>query len=141
VRSGVINASGDLTAWGAQPDGSPWKIGIADPRDPSLSRLWFPVENASVATSGNYEQYVEIDNIRYSHNIDPRSGLPVKGIKSVTIVSPSAELCDALATAVTVMGRQAGLHLIDQIPDTFGIMIDEKDRIFTSKKIISHAYN
>ena len=139
VLSGVINASGDLTAWGTQPDGSPWKIGIADPNVPSLSRLWFPVDNASVATSGNYEQYVEIDNIRYSHNIDPRSGLPVKGIKSVTIVSPSAELSDALATAVSVMGRQAGLHLIDQIPNTYGILIDENDRILTSKKIISHA--
>jgi thiamine biosynthesis lipoprotein len=139
VTSGVINASGDLTAWGRQPDGSPWKIGVADPREPSLARLWFPVENAAVATSGNYEQYVEIDNIRYSHNIDPRSGKPVRGVKSVTIVSPSAELSDALATAVTVMGRDAGLDLIDQIPGTYGILIDETDRIFTSKKIVAHV--
>jgi thiamine biosynthesis lipoprotein len=139
VPSGVINASGDLTAWGSQPNGSPWKIGIADPRKPTLSRLWFPVDNASVATSGNYEQYVEIGGIRYSHNIDPRTGWPVRGIKSVTIVSPSAELSDALATAVTVMGREAGLHMINQIPGTYGLLIDEDDQLFTSKKIISHV--
>jgi thiamine biosynthesis lipoprotein len=139
VGAGVINASGDLTAWGRQPDGSPWRVGIADPRDPSVFILWLPVENASVATSGNYEQYVEIAGMRYSHNIDPRSGAPVKDVKSVTIISASAELSDALATAVTVMGKDAGLHLINQLPDTHCILIDDKDRVFTSDKILAHA--
>lgn len=141
VESGVINASGDLTAWGRQPDGHPWRIGIADPRDPSAILLWLPIDNASVATSGNYEQYVEINGIRYSHNIDPRTGSPVRGVKSVTIISPSAELSDALATAVTVMGKDAGLHLVDQIPDTHGILIDDNDTVYTSKKIVLHANN
>ncbi|HXB95367.1 MAG TPA: FAD:protein FMN transferase, partial [Puia sp.] len=124
VESGVINASGDLTAWGQQPDGEPWKIGIADPRHPSVPLFWLPVANASVATSGNYEQYFDIGGVRHSHNIDPRTGMPVTRIKSVTIVSPSAELSDALATAVTVMGKASGLHLVDQLPDTYAIVID-----------------
>jgi thiamine biosynthesis lipoprotein len=93
-----------------------------------------------VATSGNYEQYFDMDGVRYSHNIDPRTGLPVKGIKSVTIVSPSAELSDALATAVTVMGVSAGLHLIDQLPEVHGIIIDDKDRLLSSKNIMTHAH-
>ncbi len=141
VRAGVINASGDLTAWGLQPDGTPWRVGIADPRDPSRILLWLPVDDAAVATSGNYEQYFEIDGIRYSHNIDPRTGIPVRGIKSVTIISPSAELSDALATAVTVMGATAGLHLIDQLPEVHGIIIDEKDHLLSSKNITTHAHN
>ena len=141
VTAGVINASGDLTAWGRQPDGQPWRVGIADPRDPSRILLWLPVENAAVATSGNYEQYFEIEGVRYSHNIDPRTGIPVRGIKSATVISPSAELSDALATAVTVMGVTAGLHLIDQLPDVHGIIIDDKDRVFSSKNIATHAYN
>ena len=141
IRAGVINASGDLTAWGRQPDGTPWRVGIADPRDPSRILLWLPVDDAAVATSGNYEQYFEIDGARYSHNIDPRTGIPVKGIKSVTIVSPSAELSDALATAVTVMGTAAGLHLIDQLPEVHGIIIDDKDHLLSSKNITTHAYN
>ena len=141
VRAGVINASGDLTAWGQQPGGNPWKVGIADPREPSRILLWLPVDDAAVATSGNYEQYFEIDGVRYSHNIDPRTGIPVKGIKSVTVISPSAELSDALATAVTVMGTTAGLHLIDQLPNVHGIIIDDKDQLLSSKNIATHAYN
>lgn len=141
VRSGVINASGDLTAWGRQPDGKPWRVGIADPRDPGQILLWLPVEDAAIATSGNYEQYFEIEGVRYSHNIDPRTGAPVRGIKSVTIISPSAELSDALATAVTVMGTGAGMHLIEQLPGVHGIIIDDQDRLFSTKNIDTHAYS
>jgi thiamine biosynthesis lipoprotein len=139
VRSGVVNASGDLTAWGRQPDGRPWRVGIVDPRDPASFLLWLPVEDASVATSGNYEQYVEIDGIRYSHNLDPRTGFPISTVKSVTVISPAAELSDAMATAVTVMGKEAGLNLINQLPDTHCILIDDQDDIHTSKKILMHA--
>jgi thiamine biosynthesis lipoprotein len=139
VQSGVINAGGDLTAWGRQPDGSPWKIGIADPDDPSKILLWLPVENASVATSGNYIQYFELNGVRYSHNIDPVSGRPVPFIKSVTVISPSAELSDALATAITVMGREAGIYLINQLPQVHCIIIDEGNQVFQSQHINIHA--
>lgn len=139
ATSGVINASGDLTAWGHQPDGSPWKIGIADPDDPQQILFWLPVNNASVATSGNYEQYVERNGIRYSHNIDPRKGWPVPYIKSVTVVSPSAELSDALATAITVMGPVVGLNLVNQLPDVHCIIIDGKNKVSQSDNIQIHA--
>jgi len=135
VTRGVINASGDLTAFGRRLDGSMWKVGIANPDDPAKVLFWLSVENASVATSGNYEQYFEVDGIRYSHNIDPRTGLPVKGIKSVTILSPSAELSDALATAVTIMGVDVGLHFIEQLPGTHCLIITDKNKIFTSRHL------
>jgi len=135
VKGGVINASGDLTAFGRRADGSLWKVGIADPNDTSRVLAWLHVDNASVATSGNYEQYFERDGIRYSHNIDPRIGKPVKGIKSVTIVSSSAELSDALATAVTIMGVEVGLHFIEQLPNTHCLIITDEDRIFTSRHL------
>lgn len=135
ATSGVINASGDLTAWGTKP----WKVGIAHPDDPDKMLLWLPVQNASVATSGNYEQYVERQGVRYSHNIDPRSGRPVPYIKSVTVISPSAELSDALATAVTVMGPSVGLDFINQLPDVHCIIIDGKNKVFQSENIQIHA--
>lgn len=139
VKQGVINASGDLTAWGTQPDGSPWKIGIANPTSPDQVLLWLPVVNASVATSGNYEQFFDHNGIRYSHNLDPRSGLPARYLKSVTVMSHSAELSDALATAVTVMGPDVGMHLIDQIPGTHCLLINEQNEVITSKHLTIHA--
>ncbi len=139
ATSGVVNASGDLTAWGTQPDGGPWKVGIAHPDDPQQISLWLPVNNASVATSGDYEQYVERNGVRYSHNIDPRKGWPVPYMKSVTVVSPSAELSDALATAITVMGPEVGLNLVNQLPEVHCIIIDGKNTIFQSDNIQIHA--
>lgn len=135
VRSGVINASGDLTAWGSRADGSPWKVGIADPADPARILLWLPVDGGAVATSGDYEQFFEYGGVRYTHNIDPKTGFPVRGVKSVTVMSPSAELSDALATAVFVMGPDTGLHFLEQIPETHGLVIDADNRLHTSKNL------
>jgi thiamine biosynthesis lipoprotein len=140
VESGVINASGDLTAWGLRANGEPWKTGIAHPDEPDRILVWLPVNGMSVATSGNYIQYFDVNGTRYSHNIDPATGYPVKGIKSVTVISPAAALSDALATAVTVMGVTAGLHFIDQLPQTHAIIVDEANKIYSSKHInIEHA--
>jgi thiamine biosynthesis lipoprotein len=140
VQSGVINASGDLTAWGMRADGQPWKTGIADPDDLSRIVLWLPVNGLSVATSGNYIQYFDHEGTRYSHNINPLTGYPVKGIKSVTIISPGAELSDALATAVTVMGVQEGIQFINQLPETHCIIIDDHNKVYQSKNLqLQHA--
>lgn len=140
VHSGVINASGDLTAWGNREDGSPWKIGIADPVNPSSILLWLPIINSSVATSGDYEQYFEWNGERYSHTIDPKTGKPVKEIKSVTIVSPRAELSDALATAVFTMGVDVGVHFIEQLPQTHAIIVDDRNRIFMTSHLKTNLY-
>ena len=141
VTNGVINASGDLTAWGNRANGDQWKTGIAHPDNPSEIIVWLPVNEISVATSGNYIQYFDVNGVRYSHNIDPKTGYPVTGIKSVSIISPGAELSDALATAVTVMGVKNGLHFINQLPQTHAIIVDEKNNIYTSQhlNISSHA--
>lgn len=135
VESAVINASGDLTAWGLRADGSPWKTGIAHPADASKIIAWLPVNGISVATSGNYIQYFDVNGKRYSHNINPLTGYPVTGIKSVTIISPGAELSDALATAVTVMGVKAGIHFVNQLPQTHCILVDDADKVYYSKNI------
>ncbi len=135
VQNGVVNASGDLTAWGHQPDGSPWRIGIADPAHPDRVLLWLPIRDASVATSGNYEQFFEHDGVRYAHNLDPRTGLPTRYLQSVTVLAAQAELADALATAVMVTGPDVGVHLIDQLPGTHCVVIDEQNRLFTSANL------
>ncbi|KAF2337846.1 FAD:protein FMN transferase [Flavobacterium nitrogenifigens] len=135
VQSGIINASGDLSAWGLQPDGRKWTIGVADPDSPNAAFSYMEISNKAVATSGNYEKFVTINGKKYSHTIDPNTGLPITGIKSVTIIASNAEFADAMATPIAVMGIRAGLFLIDQIPDLYCIIIDEGNKIYTSKNI------
>lgn len=134
IKSGIVNASGDLSAWGHQQNGKPWTIGIADPETKSPFS-YVNITDMAVATSGNYEKYVTINGQRYSHTIDPRTGFPVTGIKSVTIISPYAELSDAMATPVTVMGTRVGLDLINQMNFIACIIVDDYNKIHHSKNI------
>lgn len=135
VKHGIVNAAGDLTVWGHQPGGEPWTIGIADPDKKDLPFAAVNLTDTSVATSGNYEKFVMIDGIKYSHTIDPKTGYPVHGIKSATIICPSAELADAMATPVMVMGIKAGLNLINQVKGIACIIIDDHNNLYTSKNI------
>ena len=135
VVHGVVNASGDLTTWGLQPNGQPWTVGIANPDATGQIFSYMSISDLAVATSGNYEKFVIIGGKKYSHTIDPRTGLPVTGIKSVTIITTNAEIADAMATPVTIMGIRTGLDMINQIKDIEAIIVDDHDRIYTSKNI------
>lgn len=135
VESGIVNAAGDLAAWGYQPDGKDWTIGIADPNAVQHAFSYLSITNMAIATSGNYEKYVMIGGKKYSHTIDPKTGLPVSGIKSVTIISPNAEIADAMATPVMIMGIKVGLNMINQLKGIGCIIIDDNDKIYTSKNI------
>jgi len=135
AKSGIVNAAGDLITWGMQPTGLPWTIGIADPNSKHHPFSYLNVSNMAVATSGNYEKYAIIDRKKYSHTIDPKTGFPVSGIKSVTIICPSAELADAMATPVMVMGKQVGLNLINQMQNIACIIIDNQNRLYSSSNI------
>jgi len=135
VESGVVNASGDLTTWGMQPDGSIWTIGIVHPEYANSVFSYMNISGLSVATSGNYEKFIMIGGKKYSHTINPRTGLPVSGIKSVTIVSTNAEIADAMATPVMIMGIEAGLDMINQIKDIEAIVIDDNNKLYASNNI------
>jgi FAD:protein FMN transferase len=135
VQSGVVNAAGDLVAWGLQPGNIPWTIGIAAPGNSRHPFSSLNITNKAVATSGNYEKFVVIDGKQYSHTIDPKTGYPVSGIKSVTIICPNAEFADALATPVMVMGVSVGLNLVNQLKDVACIIIDDQNKLFASHNI------
>ncbi|QHS59131.1 FAD:protein FMN transferase [Chitinophaga agri] len=135
VRSGIVNAAGDLTTWGLQPDGTPWTVGIADPDSKHHPFSYLNISNQAIATSGNYEKCIMIDRKKYSHTIDPKTGLPVTGIKSVSIISTNAEIADAMATPVMIMGVKAGMNMINQIKQIACIIIDDQNRLFTSDNI------
>ncbi len=135
IGNGIVNAAGDLTVWGTQPNGEAWTVGIADPDKKELPFASLKLSNTSIATSGNYEKYVVIDGKKYSHTIDPKTGYPVQGIKSVTILCSHAEIADAMATPVMVMGIKAGIGLINQLKGIACIVVDDNNNIHTSSNI------
>ncbi|HEX7458830.1 MAG TPA: FAD:protein FMN transferase [Ginsengibacter sp.] len=135
VKSGIVNASGDLTTWGLQPNGKAWTIGIANPNSSHELFSYLNITDMAVATSGNYEKFVIINGKKYSHTIDPRTGLPVSGIKSVTIITLNAEIADAMATPVMIMGIKAGMNLINQMKDIEAIVIDNNNTVYASDNI------
>lgn len=135
VTSGIINASGDLNAWGTQPTGKEWLVAIVNPLNKEKVFSWMPVNNSAVVTSGNYEKYVKFNNLLYTHIIDPRTGYPATGILSVTIFTKTAELADALATSVFVMGTETGLNFINQLKGVECIIVNENNKMITSKNI------
>ena len=135
AKSGIINASGDMNTWGKQPDGSEWKVAITNPLNKHKVFALLPINNGAVVTSGNYEKYVHLNGKRYTHIIDPRTGYPSSGIISVTVFAPQAELADALATSVFVMGKEAGIDRINQLPNIECIIIDDQGNIIKSKNI------
>lgn len=141
VTSGVVNASGDLTAWGYQPNGEPWTIGIVNPNAAGRVFSYLDVTDLALATSGNYEKFIVIDGKKYSHTINPRTGLPVTGIKSVTILCPNAEIADAMATPVMIMGVRAGLDMINQMQHIEAVLVDDEDVVYTSDNIHVHLKN
>lgn len=135
ISAGIINASGDMTTWGKQPDGKDWSVAITNPMNKNKAFALLPVVDGAVVTSGNYEKYVLLEGKRYSHIIDPKTGYPSSGIISVTVFATQAELADALATSVFVMGIDVGLNLINQLPKTECIIIDDKGKIYPSEHI------
>ena len=135
VEAGIINASGDLNAWGKQPNGKDWMVAIVNPLNKEKVFSWFSAHNNAVVTSGNYEKYVKFNGELYSHIIDPRTGYPSKGILSVTVFTKTAELADALATSIFVMGTETGLDFINQLKGVECIIIDADNKIITSNNI------
>jgi thiamine biosynthesis lipoprotein len=136
AQAGIINASGDMNTWGKQPNGESWMVAITNPLNKEKAFSWLPIDNSAIVTSGNYEKFVVFDNIRYAHIIDPRTGYPAQGIVSTSVLCSSAELADALATAVTVMGVEVGLDFINQLKGVECIIVDVNNKVHTSENIV-----
>jgi thiamine biosynthesis lipoprotein len=135
AKAGIINASGDLNAWGKQANGKDWMVAITNPLNKNKVFSWLPINDSAIVTSGNYEKFISFNGIRYSHIIDPRTGYPSTGIISTSIMTSNAELADAISTSVFVMGVETGLDFINQLKGVDCIIIDEQNKIHTSNNI------
>ncbi len=132
VTSALLDLGGNIHAIGNNPDGAPWRLGIRDPFGAGNIAILRLSDKAAV-TSGGYERYFTEDGVNYCHILDPETGRPAEsGLASVTIVGEQGRLCDALSTAVYVMGEQRAVQLWQELGGFDMILItDDGDMLVT----------
>ena len=135
IMSGAINAGGDLYVFGNSCSYTNWNVSIRNPFKKNEIIYTLRDTDIAIATSGDYERFFEIDSVKYSHIINPKTCKPVKGITSVTVFADNPILADALATSLSVMGVDAGLNLINQIDNVDAIIIQSDGIVFLSDQL------
>jgi thiamine biosynthesis lipoprotein len=133
IEAGIINGSGDMSTWGKQPNEKPWNIGITNPFDTDKIIAAIPLIEKAVTTSGSYEKFVILDGKRYSHIINPATGMPVTGLCSVTVFGPNAETANGLSTSLMVLGKEKGLYLLQKFADYNCLMITDRGKVVQSR--------
>ena len=132
LRDFLIQSGGDLYAAG-QPGDRPWKLGINDPRGaPDESFATVEVRDRTFSTSGDYERFFVKDGQRYHHLLDPDTGRPARGSRSVTIVAPTATEADGLSTGVFILGPEKGMALVERLPDVEAVIVTADNRVLIS---------
>lgn len=128
IRRVLIDAGGDIRAGDAPPDRKGWRIGVAPLNVAAKPSRFVTLSNCAVATSGDAWQYVEINGRRYSHIVDPHTGLGLTDHSSVTVVAPDGTTADALASAVSVLGPEKGLALVETTPGAAALIVRAPQR-------------
>jgi thiamine biosynthesis lipoprotein len=136
VKKALVNAGGEISVIG-----NDWVVGIQHPRETNSIIKKLKLENITVATSGDYEQYFEVDGVRYHHILDPKTGYPSTGLQSVTIINKSNTIADALATGVFVMGKEEGMKLLESLDNAEAMIIDSNGNIFYSSGFEKYLTN
>lgn len=123
VTRAIVDAGGNFYGLGTPQARERWQTGIRHPFRLNEIIARFPVSDAGVATSGNYERFFEIDGKKYCHIMDPRTGWPVPEMLSATVIANTAMAADALSTSVFVLGKEKGMDLIENLPGIEGMLI------------------
>jgi thiamine biosynthesis lipoprotein len=131
-RNFMIQFGGDMYVAGNAGD-RPWRLGIQDPRGTD-NHIFASIElsDSTFSTSGDYERFFIKDGRRYHHIIDPATGEPSVGCRSVTIIAKSATIADGLSTGVFIMGPEAGMALIEKLQDVEGVIVSSKNEVLVS---------
>jgi len=124
-----------MVAWGSQPNGQPWQIGITNPFKPDTIFTILPLRQNAMVTSGSYQKFVILNGKRYAHIINPKNGYPATGLISVSITGPSAEKANGFSTSMMVMGKEKALKFIKRFPAYRYIIITDNRRVISSKPL------
>ena len=133
IHDFMIQFGGDMYLAGHR-DGRPWRVGIRDPRGPA-DRIFASLEltDSTFSTSGDYERFFIKNGRRYHHILDPGTGEPTEGCRSVTIVTSRAVIADAFAKGVFILGPEAGMALIERTPGIDGVIVSAANQVLVSK--------
>ncbi len=138
IDRALVAGAGDIVASGPPPGAVGWTVGIAPVESPDRTpRRYVALRDAAISTSGDAERFVEIDGKRYSHIVDPRTGLGVVDRASVTVVAPDGATADALDTSVYLLGPDRGFELVDSIAGAAALFVrstPEGERAFESRR-------
>ncbi len=126
IKQALITAGGTIMALGKKPGGKSWQVGIRHPRQQGKLIGSISLEDQAISTSGDYERFYQFKGRRICHIIDPRSGQPVEAVQSISVIAPSAMASDALSTALFVLGPQEGIALVNNLPDTEALVVDQE---------------
>jgi thiamine biosynthesis lipoprotein ApbE len=123
IRNALVNAGGEIYSIGFPPKRKAWRIGIRHPRKPGELLGVIELSERGVSTSGDYENFFEVDGRKYCHIIDPKTGRPVQGIMSVTVIAKNTTEADALSTALFPLGAEKGLRLVERLDGVDAIIV------------------
>jgi len=139
LTSFYVQAGGDLYVRGKKPDGSPYRVGVRDPRGtgPSDFFAMIDVTDHSFSTAGDYERSFVKDGKRWHHIIDPRSGYPARASRSVTVWAKDAFTADGIDDAIFILGPEKGLAICEEIEDCGAVVVDAKNKVWISKRLES----
>jgi thiamine biosynthesis lipoprotein len=131
IRDAMVSAGGDTRVIGDH-HGHPWNVGIRDPRRRNGLVSIIPLENTAISTSGDYERFFDDHGVRYHHIIDPATGDSARRLHSASIIAARATDTDALSTSVFVLGVRKGLELVNSLPDTEAVLVDNAGKLHYS---------
>ncbi|ABN51797.1 FAD:protein FMN transferase [Acetivibrio thermocellus] len=134
VKSALISLGGNIFTLSGKPDGSPWMVGIRNPRGNDGSYIGIVrVKDKAVVSSGDYERFFEKDGVRYHHILDPKTGYPADtGLIGTTIISDFSIDADALSTAVFVLGLEEGMKLVESLDGVDAVFITADKKIYVT---------
>lgn len=134
IENALINAGGNVYALGTRADGTLWKVGVQDPRNPQGIAAVLEGDNCALVSSGDYERYFEVDGVHYHHILDPQTGSPARASTGTTVIMESSTVADILSTALFIKGPARGIQMADSWPEVKAVMIITEDgRMHTSK--------
>jgi thiamine biosynthesis lipoprotein len=129
INNAIVNAGGDLRAIGSKGD-TPWRVGIRHPQGNGVLAALEVKGDESIFTSGNYERYRDYEGVHYAHILDPRTGMPVEGITSVTVIHENGGIADAAATALVVAGVKDWHRIAMQMGIHYAMLVDDAGTVY-----------